>query len=61
MFETKITGVWYAVDDSNCVYVQDPKHPESDEYGYRRIGNVEWTEDEEFICALHRFVNSKEI
>ena len=59
MFETKINGVWYAVDDSNCAYVQDSEHPESDEYGYRKIGNVEWTEDEEFIFALRRLASNE--
>lgn len=41
-YETMIDGVWYAWDECDRVFVQDPNHPNARDDGYRYIGHLEY-------------------
>lgn len=61
-YEVKIDGVWYAWDESDRVYMQDPKNPEARDDGYVYIGQIVWTEsmgpEEEPSSLLVEFVRN---
>ena len=63
-YEEKINGVWYAWDENDRVYRQDPKHSAAREDGYVYIGDIVWPQalGPEFseISLLRSFVENLE-
>jgi len=57
-YEQQINGVWYAWDEDDRVYVQDPKNPEAMDDGYVYIGNLAWPNapDADPVKVLREFV-----
>lgn len=58
-YEVKIDGVWYAWDESDRVYMQDPNNPAARDDGYVYIGQIAWPNDPEADAreVLRKFVN----
>lgn len=59
-YEVQIDGVRYAWGEDDLVYVQDAKHPDAGEDGYRLLGKLEWPDDDDPVAALRVFINHKE-
>jgi hypothetical protein len=57
-YEVRLDGVWYAWDEDDRVYRQEPGHPDARDDGYVYIGQVSWPDEPEADArvVLHNFI-----
>lgn len=46
-YEMRIDGVWYAWDEDDNIFKQDPHHPQAREDGYVFFKKLQWPDDPE--------------
>jgi len=58
-YEVRIDGIFYAWDEYDNVYRQDPKHPDAMDDGYVYIGTLAWPDDDDAVSALRNFIKGE--
>lgn len=57
-YEVQIDGVYYAWDEDDNVFKQDPQHADARDDGYVHIGRCAWPEDDDAETALRAFIDN---